>query len=171
MRTSEAEILFVPGSNMEDSDHWMNRWQSRLPTARRVVSDSDNIDSLAAAVSDALASDEARPVVLIGHGAGVHAIAHAARAADTSRVRGAFLVNPSSVWNLPAPSREPLPFPSIMVISRDDPHGTYEEMQDLGYDWGAHIIDAGPVGRIDAGSGHGPWPEGLMRFGAFIARL
>lgn len=171
MRTSEAEILFVPGSSGEDADHWMNRWQSRLPTGRRVVSDSDNVSSLAAAVAAALKTDEARPVVFVGHGAGVHAIAHAARTGDASRVRGAFLVNPSSAWNLPAPSREPLPFPSLMVISRDDPHGTYEEMQDLGFDWGAHIVDAGEIGRIDPGSGHGPWPEGLMRFGAFLARL
>jgi predicted alpha/beta hydrolase family esterase len=108
---------------------------------------------------------------MIGHGAGVFAIAQAARTSDVSRVRGALLVNPSSAWNVPAPSREPLPFPSLVVISRDDPHASYEEMQDLGFDWGGHIVDAGPIGRIDASSGHGPWPEGLMRFGAFIARL
>jgi predicted alpha/beta hydrolase family esterase len=64
-----------------------------------------------------------------------------------------------------------LPFPSLVVISRDDPHASYEEMQDIAFDWGAHIVDAGAIGRIDSGSGHGPWPEGLMRFGAFIARL
>ena len=171
MRTSEAEILFVPGSSADDAEHWMTRWQSRLKTARRVMAESDDIGRLSAALGAALAVEATRPVVMIGHGAGVFAIAQAARTSDVSRVRGALLVNPSSAWNVPAPSREPLPFPSLVVISRDDPHASYEEMQDLGFDWGGHIVDAGPIGRIDASSGHGPWPEGLMRFGAFIARL
>lgn len=170
MRTSEAEILFVPGSSLADSEHWMMRWQSKLATARVVTAQSDDIASLSAALALAL-QEGARPVVLMGHGAGVFAIVQAARIGDVSRVRGAFLVNPSSAWNVPAPSREPLPFPSLVVLSRDDPHASYEEMQDLGFDWGGHIVDAGAIGRVDASSGHGPWPEGLMRFGAFIARL
>lgn len=171
MRTSETEILFVPGASTENADHWMSRWQSRLSTARRIEAESDNIASLTTALLKGLGGDETRPIVLVGHGAGVFAIAHAANAGDVSRVKGAFLVNPSSGWNVPAPSRAPLPFPTLMVISRDDPHASYEEMQDLGFDWGGHIVDAGAIGRIDASSGHGPWPEGLMRFGAFIARL
>lgn len=171
MRTGEAEILFVPGSSVDDAEHWMTRWQSRLKTARRVTAQSDDIASLTAALAAALATEETRPVVLIGHGAGVFAIGQVARTSDVSRVRGALLVNPSSAWNVPAPSREPLPFPSLAVISRDDPHASYAEMQDLAFDWGGHIVDAGAIGRIDSSSGHGPWPEGLMRFGAFIARL
>ena len=178
MRTSEADILFVPGSSATDPDHWMSRWESRLTTARLVEADQDDVASLAAALGSALAgaiapskTDGARPVVLVGHGAGVHAIVRAAADADVSRVRGAFLVNPSSAWNLPAPPRNPLPFPSILIASRDDPHASFEEMHDLGLDWGAHVVDAGQIGRVDAASGHGPWPEGLMRFGAFLARL
>jgi len=171
MRTSEADIYFVPGFSADDPDHWMNRWQSRLSTGKRIAADSDEVASLASAIGAALADGGQRPVVLVGHGAGVFAISHAARASDVSRVRGAFLVNPSTAWNVPAPSRAPLPFPSLVVVSRDDPYANYEEMQDFGLDWGAHIVDAGALGRIDSASGHGPWPEGLMRFGAFLSRL
>ena len=171
MRINEAEILFVPGSSSPDADHWISRWQSRLPTGKRIEGGNDDVASLSSALAEALAGESDRPAVLVGHGAGVFAIAHAARTSDVSRVRGAFLVNPSSSWNVPAPSREPLPFPSLVVISRDDPHASYEEMQDIGLDWGGHIVDAGAIGRVDASSGHGPWPEGLMRFGAFLARL
>jgi predicted alpha/beta hydrolase family esterase len=70
----------------------------------------------------------------------------------------------------PSPST-PLPFPSLLIASRDDPHATYEEMETMALDWGAQVIDAGAAGHIDAQSGHGPWPEGLMRFAAFLARL
>ena len=69
------------------------------------------------------------------------------------------------------PPTGPLPFPSLLIASRDDPHATYEEMETMALDWGAQIIDAGAAGHIDAQSGHGPWPEGLMRFAAFLARL
>ena len=37
--------------------------------------------------------------------------------------------------------------------------------------WGATLVPAGDAGHIDAASGHGPWPEGLMRFGLFLSRL
>ena len=173
MRTSEAAILFVADSGADDGEHWIARWQGRLATASRVRSEQDDVTSLAAALGEALAPARAsgRPVVLVGHGAGVHAIAQAATRYDVSHVRGAFLVNPSSAWNLPAPPRDPFPFPSLLLVSRDDPHASFEEMQDLGLDWGAHVVDAGAIGRIDGGSGHGPWPEGLMKFGAFLARL
>lgn len=173
MRTSEAAILFVADAGGEDDAHWISRWEGRLATASRVIAPQDDVASLAAAIGDALelARAAGKPVVLVGHGAGVHAIAQAVARFDVSHVRGAFLVNPSSAWNLPAPPRDPFPFPSLLVVSRDDPHATYEEMQDLGLDWGAHVVDAGAIGRIDGGSGHGPWPEGLMKFGAFLARL
>lgn len=170
MRISEADILFVPDAGAEDSDHWMSRWQSRLPTGRRIRADSDDVASLASALTSAL-DETSRPAFLVGHGAGGHAIAEAARACDVSRVCGAFMVNPSSALNLPAPSRDPLPFPCVVVASRDDPYASFEDMQEIGLDWGASVVDGGAIGRVDSGSGHGPWPEGLMRMGALINRL
>ena len=38
-------------------------------------------------------------------------------------------------------------------------------------DWGADFIDAGESGRIDADSGHGPWPDGLLKLGGFLKKL
>ena len=175
MRISEADILFVPDSSADDPDDWISRWLSWLPSGRRIRADNDDVASVARALAAAIeqtGSDEApRPVFLVGHGAGAHAIVHAARACDVSRVRGAFLVNPSAAGTQPAPSRDPLPFPCVVVASRDDPHATFEDMQNLGLDWGADVVDGGAIGRVDGGSGHGPWPEGLMRMGAFLGRL
>jgi len=36
---------------------------------------------------------------------------------------------------------------------------------------GAELIDAGFSGHINSESGHGPWPEGLMRFAGFLKTL
>ena len=37
--------------------------------------------------------------------------------------------------------------------------------------WGSTLVDAGDVGHLDIASGHGPWPEGAMRFGLFLKHL
>ena len=37
--------------------------------------------------------------------------------------------------------------------------------------WAAEFTEAGHVGHLDLASGHGPWPEGLLRFGQFLRGL
>ena len=68
-------------------------------------------------------------------------------------------------------SRDPLPFPSLLVASRSDPYCGYDEAGDMALNWGSTLVDAGDVGHLDAASGHGPWPEGAMRFGWFLKQL
>jgi hypothetical protein len=68
-------------------------------------------------------------------------------------------------------SRDPLPFPSILVASRTDPHCAFDRAEDFAYAWGAALADAGNAGHLNTASGHGPWPEGLMRFAGFLAKL
>lgn len=183
MRVAEAELLFVPGLGDSGSDHWQTRWQERLSTARRVEQADWSRPNRADWTRNIVEAVEAatKPVVLIGHSLGVLAIAHAAPSFAEGKVRGAFLVAPPSEQSLrkvagvdpafaPVP-RGPLPFPSLMVASRNDEYADYRHSEDLALDWGAKIIDAGEAGHINAQSGHGPWPEGLMRFAAFMAKL
>jgi predicted alpha/beta hydrolase family esterase len=59
----------------------------------------------------------------------------------------------------------------VLVASRDDPYSTYADAEALARDWGAKLIDAGASGHINAESGHGPWPEGLLQFAAFMKRI
>ena len=58
-----------------------------------------------------------------------------------------------------------------MVASRTDPWSSHRQSLALASDWGADFIDAGEAGRIDADSGHGPWPDGLLKLGGFLKRL
>lgn len=170
MRTSDVDIFFAAGTDGADADHWMSRWSARLSTLAVVAqpSGSAGLAALTQAICDAVRRSD-RPAVIVAHGLGALAVARAAGEGGLASVRGGFLVNPSAV-DIEAP-RGPLPFPALLVASRDDPYATFEAMSDLAFDWGAHVVDAGAVGRLDSASGHGPWPEGLMRFGAFIARL
>jgi predicted alpha/beta hydrolase family esterase len=186
MKTSDANILFIPGMGGSGPDHWQSRWASRLSTARMVEqSDWDKprrepwVDEIVRAVN---ASE--RPVVLVAHSIGAHAVAHAASLAEPGKIKGAMLVAPPSEPSLraiaaqietppdfaPVP-REPLPFPSLLVASRNDPYSPYETAEDLSYAWGSKFLDAGEAGHINAESGHGPWPEGLMSFAGFLRGL
>lgn len=121
-----------------------------------------------------------KPVVIVAHSLGVataiHALPHCTR-----QIAGAFLVAPPDVANPnirpkhlmtfgPYP-RDPLPFPSIMVASRNDSFGSYEHAGDIANAWGSLLVDAGDAGHINTESGHGPWPEGSMVFAQFLSRL
>ncbi len=137
MKVKDADILIVPGYTNSGPDHWQTRWQSKLSTARRVEQadwsnpDRDDwVEALAAAVDAAT-----RPVVLVAHSLGVSTVVHAA-ASFRKPVAGAFLVAPPDLANPeirpkhlmtfgPYP-RDPLPFPSILVASRNDPFCAFD---------------------------------------------
>jgi predicted alpha/beta hydrolase family esterase len=182
MRTSEADLLIIPGLGGSGPDHWQTRWEQKLSTARRVEQRDwakprrdEWVSRIAAEIETAT-----RPVILIGHSLGSIAALHSLR--DTAQwVKGAFLVAVPSEERLagvaeadpafrPYP-RAKLPFPAVIVASRDDPYASLPEAEALARDWGAKLIDAGPAGHINAASGHGPWPEGLLQFAAFMKRI
>jgi predicted alpha/beta hydrolase family esterase len=142
--------------------------------------DSPNLADWTKRISQAVDAAQ-RPVLLVAHSLGVPTVIHAAPQLKTGAVRGAFLVAPPSearAADLPqvdkafAPfPREPLPFPSLLVASRNDHYATYDEIEELGFAWGSRCLDAGEAGHINAESGHGPWPEGLMSFAGFLKQL
>lgn len=183
MRSGEVDILIVPGWTGSGPDHWQTRWQARLTTARRVEQDDWEKPDAARwtqAVVEA-ASRATRPVVFVAHSLGVHAVVRAAPLLAGKNVAGAFLVAPPSaraIRDRPAidPAfadipTAPLPFPGVLVLSRTDPYCPYEQGLDMAHDWGMSPTDAGESGHINSLSGHGPWPEGLMRFAGFLKGL
>ncbi len=182
MKVAQADILIVPGYTNSGPDHWQTRWQEKLSTARRVEQDAWSKpvrEDWTARFADCVNEAE-RPVVVIAHSLGVATVVQALPAL-TKPIAGAFFVAPPEVDNPairprhlmtfgPYP-REPLPFPSIIVASRNDPFGSFEHAGDIANAWGSLLVDAGEAGHITAESGHGPWPEGTMVFARFLSRL
>lgn len=191
MRTSDVDILIIPGWSSSGPDHWQSRWQRSLTTARRVEQDDwhhPSRDRWVARIAAAVANST-RPPVLVAHSLGCAAVAHLAAKLPQGLVAGAFLVAPADVDNAaswpvtsgytfdaghggfsPLPS-ERLPFPSALVGSGNDPYCSIERARDLADLWGASFFDGGHSGHINVASGHGPWPEGLLRFGSFLKGL
>jgi predicted alpha/beta hydrolase family esterase len=187
MRASEAEILVIPGLGDSGPDHWQSRWEAKIPAVRRVVQADRDRPELAA-WRDRIVEEVARasrPVVLVAHSLGVLAAVHAApflaKGESSGKVKGAFLVAPPSIEVLAGLDAldpafltvpgEPLPFPALVIASRDDPFASFAESEALARTLGAELIDAGFSGHINSDSGHGPWPEGLMRFAGFLKTL
>lgn len=181
MRISEADILIAPGLGNSGTGHWQRRWGERMTTARFIEQDDWDRPVLADWIGrihqEILYST--RPVVLVGHSMAVGAIVIAARTLADTKVRGAFLVSPPDfeAETLPpearpfAPPTDPLPFPSMVVASTSDPLVSVDRARGFAADWGSDFQLAGDAGHINAASGHGPWPEGLLMFHELMKRL
>ncbi|MET3584807.1 putative alpha/beta hydrolase family esterase [Pseudorhizobium tarimense] len=182
MKASEADILIIPGYTNSGPDHWQSRWEARLSSARRVEqaewSKPVREDWVARVAEEVNAA--ARPVVLVAHSLGIPSAIHAIPLFE-KKIAGAFFVAPPEVDNPairprhlmsfgPYP-RDPLPFPTLTIASRNDPFGSFEHADDIANAWGSLLIDAGEAGHINAEAGFGPWPEGTMVFAQFLARL
>lgn len=186
MKISQADIIMVPGYTNSGPDHWQSRWAERMRTARRVEQEDWHKPVLDEWVQPVISAVDAasKPIVLVGHSLGAQTIVQAVQHMDAKQkraVRGAFLVAPPDVENPairpkhlmtfgPYP-REPLPFPSVVIASQNDPFCQAEIAADMANAWGSLFIDARESGHINAESGHGPWPDGLMVFANFMAKL
>jgi predicted alpha/beta hydrolase family esterase len=185
VRIAEVDILVQPGLGNSGPGHWQRRWGERLSTARFVEQadwDHPRLDPWVERLTHEIMMST-RPVVIIAHSLGVSAVVHAARRLKDTKVRGALLVSPldheavlppgiareiDSFGDVP---RDPLPFPSLLVMSGTDPYGSVDHAADKAAAWGADLHLAGDAGHIDVASGHGPWPEGLLMFTRLMQRL
>ena len=188
MKSSETSILMIAGHTGSGDAHWQRRMAAKLSTAKIVEQEDWLYQSLNKAVDTLVAAVKAAewPMVFVAHSLGCVLVAHSVAKLDeaglTSRVKGAFLVAPPSEESLakykpkidPAMlhvPRAPLPFPSLLIASSNDTFSTLEQSADIAAAWGSHFINAGEQGHINTTSGHGPWPEGIMKFAGWLSKL
>jgi predicted alpha/beta hydrolase family esterase len=173
-RSTAPTILTVPGLGNSGPTHWQTLWENARDDMMRVdlgMWDTPHRNAWVTKLDQAVRTAQA-PVVLVGHSLGCLAIAWWATLSPQPYgwpVAGALLVAPADVDRqdgppelggfAPAPAT-PLPFPSIVVASRDDPWIRFERAQALASGWGSHLVDAGSAGHINAASGVGDWIEG-----------
>lgn len=181
MRSAEADILLLPGWTGSGPDHWQTRWERKLSTARRVEQhdwERPILNAWVARLAEAV-EEATRPVVLIAHSLGINTVAAAADLID-EKVAGAYLVAPvdkitdeladidPAFFDIPLRA---LTFPSVLIGSTSDPYCSIERAKELAAIFGSEFVDAGNSGHLNTASGHGPWPDGLLRFAAFMAKL
>jgi predicted alpha/beta hydrolase family esterase len=168
--STSARVLILPGLWNSGPEHWQTHWE-RADASFVRVEQRDWVNPVRwewVAVLEAAVAAVGPDVVLAAHSAGC-ALAAFWAAATTRAVRGALLVAPAdteaasfpdgpSGWR-PMPLAA-LPFPSIVVASRDDPFVTIDRARLFAQAWGSRLVDAGAAGHLNAASGLGAWPRG-----------
>ncbi|WP_293880610.1 alpha/beta hydrolase [Sphingomonas sp.] len=169
-------VLTLPGLGNSGPLHWQTRWEELGPRIARVELGmwiAPRRNPWVTKLEQAIRTVDG-PVILVAHSLGCLAVAWwAALAAPAwgSPVGGVLLVAPPHLEpeSFPWLTKEfgplphiPLPFPTIVVASHDDPYARFDRVAEMAGDWGAHLVDAGHVGHINAVSGLGLWAEGLV---------
>ncbi|CAL1241784.1 conserved protein of unknown function [Candidatus Methylocalor cossyra] len=157
-----AGVLMVPGLGDSGPHHWQTWWQSQDPGTVRVLQEdwlTADLERWSTRVWEAVVP-LGRPVWLVAHSFGCLATVRAGFERP-DRIAGALLVAPAQPerFGVTLPT-QPLPFPSTLVASRDDPWMSFPAAAEWARRWGSHLVDLGQAGHINADSGYGPWPEG-----------
>lgn len=180
------DILVLPGSHNSGPEHWQTHWEAAFPNMGRIRQDDWDAPVYAEwslRLTEAVRACR-RPVLFVAHSLGtVLAVRWAhEEGAPTDAVAGAFLVAPSDVDRLikmpgfPAIGFDPviqarLPFPSIVLASRNDDRVAFERAEKFASAWGSSFIDVGVQGHIGSAAKLGLWPQGLVWLGQFICSI
>lgn len=175
-------VLLVPGLNGSGPAHWQTIWEQQSAECSKVdLGTWDDphrntwINNLNLAIHRA-----DRPVVLVAHSLGCLAVAWWARFEQHEWARpviGALLVAPPEADFFPRDERvarfaptpsEPLPFPSRLIASRNDPWIGFHTAQALARRWGSTLVDVGDAGHINADSGLGAWDFGREQLAGLL---
>jgi hypothetical protein len=179
-------VLVLPGRDGSGPDHWQTLWERAFPSFARVeqadwirpdFSEWEGNLSLAVEVA-------AKPPVLIAHSLGTSLVMRWASSnpEPARKVAGALLVAPSDrdvmegnpdnpVKGFGPMLMKPLPFPSVVVASRNDPLVSFERARSFAAAWRAGFVDAGANGHLGSAAGLGVWPHGLVALGQFMESI
>ena len=178
-------ILIVPGLRDHVPDHWQTILEQQWPNAvsvPRMERDKLSCAAWVALLDQSLGRIEG-PVVVVAHSAGVMILVHWAQK-HRRAIRGALLAAPADLesplpdgyptqdvlrengW-LPTP-RAPLPFPSIVAASTNDPLGRFDRVAMLARAWGSRLVDVGAVGHLNPAAGYGEWPRAVEFIGELV---
>ena len=178
----DPSFLVLPGIYSSGPDHWQTRWEQADPRFRRVEQDDwdhPRWQDWVARIVDAV-DETPDPIVFVAHSLGCHAVARASTQPAVARVAAALLVAPPDLDDernaafdlagvLPM-LLEPLPFPSLVVGSSDDPTCSLDRAAHFATAWGSELVVAGALGHINSESGLGGWPGGRRLLAQLLAR-
>lgn len=171
-------VLLLPGLYDSGPEHWQSYWERADPRMLRVRQRDWVTPRREEWVTtlDAAVTRYGPDVVLVGHSTACALVAFWAR--DTGkRVRGALLVAPSDTeapsypagptgW-APMPLA-PIPFPTIVVYSSDDPYVSTPRAAQFARAWGSQVMIAHEAGHLNSDSGLGDWPLGRLLLGQLL---
>jgi serine hydrolase len=177
----DVTYVFVAGIGNSGQQHWQRIWLERVPGVWVEHADWDAPDR------ETWISDLQKtvwrirgPMVFVAHSLGCLVVAEWANEHSDPSAAGAFLVAvpdpdgpnfPVAATGFGDPTAAVLPFPSVVVASRDDAYGSIEHARGLAETWGAAFVDAGSRGHLNTDSGLGAWEDGWETLQHFVEGL
>jgi len=182
----DLTILLLPGLGGSGSDHWQTAWGKAFRSMQRVEQadwQKPVYADWSARLTEAVERAR-RPIVLVAHSLGTSLTMRWAfeQPEHAKKVAGAFLVAPTDRDRFDASPTSPvrgwgpmilerLPFPSMVLASRNDDRVSFERAEVFARAWGSTLVDAGNLGHIGSAAKLGLWPFGLLYFGQFVSSL
>jgi predicted alpha/beta hydrolase family esterase len=183
---ADYEVLMLPGVGGAGAEHWQTFWEQAFPEFRRVQQQRWDLpvyaewaETLSAAIAAA-----SKPVLLVAHSLGTSLIMRWAHDHPQlcHKVAGAFMVATTDIERFEGKGGTPavgfapmilaaLPFPAMVLASRNDERVSFERAQAFAHAWGARFVDVGMLGHIGSAAQLGLWPRGLLCFGQFVGEL
>ena len=174
---SDATVVLVPGLRGHVEDHWQTRLAASLPGARIVPPLGPDRRRACRRGSPCWTGSSRTSTVRWSSSPTARASWSRCTGPGSTagrRSSGALLATPPALadelppeypsirrlrdhgW-LPIP-RRPLPFPSILAASTDDPLGNPVRLRAMARAWGSRWHSLGAVGHLNPASGYGEWP-------------
>lgn len=178
---NRPETLIIPGLAGSPEGHWQAVWCEDREGSRFVEQknwDRPDRDLWRAELERALAASGS--AYLVAHSLGCVLVAQMAESPFRERIRGALLVAPCDLDRTEAlhpglirfggMPKAALPFPTVLIGSRNDPYMTEERARSFAARWGSRFVDMGAVGHINRASGFGRFERGYRIFDDLVAR-
>lgn len=175
-----SRVLILPGLHGSGPGHWQAWWQQDDRNAILVQQDdwaNPDADRWMDRLEQAIFANPQS--ILVAHSLGSILAARLATSRAGALVAGALLVAPADInrtsavhrrtYQFGQMPRDPLPFPSLVVASRDDVYMQFDKLRELATAWGSGLHDLGSAGHINIASGFGRWPAGY-RLASTLAR-
>jgi predicted alpha/beta hydrolase family esterase len=157
-------LLIVPGLNDSGPAHWQSWLQSHYRHSLRVVQrdwSAPDLERWAARIGATLDRAGPGPWVAAAHSFGCLALVRYLADRPDSALRAVLLVAPAEPDKFGLAESLPqraLPVPALLVASQTDPWMSAASARRWAGRWGAHWINLGDAGHINAEAGFGPLP-------------
>lgn len=157
-------LLIVPGLNDSGPAHWQSWLQSHYRHSLRVVQRdwrTPDLERWAARIGATLDRAGPGPWIAAAHSFGCLALVRHLADQPDSPLRAVLLVAPAEPDKFGLAESLPqraLPVPALLVASQTDPWMSAASARRWAGRWGAHWINLGDAGHINAEAGFGPLP-------------
>jgi predicted alpha/beta hydrolase family esterase len=174
-------FLIVPGLNGSGAGHWQQHWLLDYDNAVMVEQANWSNPQAGRWLHCLERAVIANPsAIIVAHSLGSILAARLANSSVAPLVGGALLVAPADIertgelhartYEFGSLPLERLPFPALVVGSRDDVYMSLPKARALAASWRCPLVDIGNAGHINVASGFGRWPAGYELAGQVIAR-